>query len=467
MFFHTLPLRAKEINNMDNNQNDQNDPNNANAVEPAPAPAGNDLDVADADMNDDFILEDDTFIYHARPTVMGRFDFTKKKDMKVYDDATKPAYNNFTVESNELHGFVQATTIHSKMWDWINPTQSGILHIPEVIYNGLGKELGEKTENLLEKFGAISYNRVKTWVESWIDKPTRATQDDNMLFISLYRSLSKEGLSKMYSKSDKYTVNEKESGVLFLKVILDTSSLTSNVTIMRHKRQLTQLVELIAGYKWNIPQFNMMVNKTVMSLNQHGSSAPDLIFQLFPAYLTCPDKTFKAYIEAKQFTFEDGRETITAEGLMNAALHKYNTLQDQGNWKAEEEVITAIALSAKIVNLERKLEASKRTRKRTGRDDKDGRDSPKGGGKRTKKDTKWKYEPPRPGETTMLRGTKTFYWCTVANGAPAGRGCNMWTVHKPHDCKGYVTNRTDGADAGNKGRQLEVKNVEIETSDSE
>ena len=59
----------------------------------------------------------------------------------------------------------------------------------------------------------------------------------------------------MYAKSDKCRVNEKESGVLFLKVILDTSSLTSNVTIMRHKQQLTKLVELIAGYKWNIVQF--------------------------------------------------------------------------------------------------------------------------------------------------------------------------------------------------------------------
>ena len=117
--------------------------------------------------------------------------------MKVYDEATKPAYSNFTVESNELHGFVQAIIIHSNLWDWINLTQSGILRVPEVIYTGLGKELGEKTENLLEKFGAISYNRVKTWVESWINKPTRAVQDDNMLFISLYRSLFKEGLSKM------------------------------------------------------------------------------------------------------------------------------------------------------------------------------------------------------------------------------------------------------------------------------
>ena len=103
------------------------------------------------------------------------------------------------------------------MRDLINPTQTGILHVPEVIYTGLGKELGTKTENLLERFGAISHNRVKAWVESWIDKPTRAIQDDNMLFICLYRSLSKEGLSKMYAKSDKYTVNEKESGVLFLR----------------------------------------------------------------------------------------------------------------------------------------------------------------------------------------------------------------------------------------------------------
>ena len=85
----------------------------------------------------------------------------------------------------------------------------------------------------------------------------------------------------MYAKSDKCRVNEKESGVLFLKVILDTSSLTSNVTIMRHKQQLTKLVELIAGYKWNIVQFNMMVRKTVILLTQHGSSVVHIGF-LYP-----------------------------------------------------------------------------------------------------------------------------------------------------------------------------------------
>jgi hypothetical protein len=58
MFFHKLPLRAKKINNMDNNQYDnpnQTDPNNANTVDLAPAPAGMELDLAEADITDEFI----------------------------------------------------------------------------------------------------------------------------------------------------------------------------------------------------------------------------------------------------------------------------------------------------------------------------------------------------------------------------------------------------------------------------
>ena len=476
-----------EIQNENQNQNDQNDQDlaNANDVDDvAAAAAALDLDnIDDANMGDDFSLDDEPelpnpVVFQRRPTVVGTFDFTNKGDMKVYDEATKPAYNNFSVEPNELHGFVQAVGIHAKMWDWVNHTESGILHIPELIYTAIGgKELGTKRESLLEKYGAVTYTRVKTWVESWINNPSRAVQDDSMLFVCLYKSLSKEGLSRLYAKADKYTINDHESGTLFLKVILDTSSLTSNVTIMRHKRQLTKLVELLAGFKWDIEHFNMFVRRTVLTLRQHGSDAPELLYQLFPAFLACPDKTFNAYIVAKQFTFEDGTETITAEGLMNSAEHKYAALKDGGDWKVEEEEITALALSAKIVSLERKVVEATRKRNRYDRDDRESRgnkgkpkDKSRDNRKRSKPDTKWKYEAPKAGgEVTMQRGTKTFHWCSIANGAPTGHGCDMWTVHKPHACKGF-TRRADGAaKSGRKSnsRQMQVQQAEIELSDSE
>ena len=424
------------------------------------------MDLDDPILDSDLLLEHNDYVFHVRPTVMGRFDYTNKTHLKVYEQATQPAYEKFSVENTELHGYVQAYIIHSKQCDWVNPTKSGILHIPRLIEPDVPTlfkaKLGRTTENLLEKFGVISLRRVRIYVETYLHKATRAAQDDHTLFVSLHKSLSKEGLAKVLVQREKYTIDDCESGVMFLKVILDSSSLTSNATIMKHKRELTELVALIKQYNWNIPHFNNRVKKIELSLHQHGSSASDLVHQVFQAYLTCPDKTFKAYIEAKQCTFEDGTETITAVHLMNCAQHRYLILQDRGTWKIEEEQIDALALSARFERLEKKLERANK-RKRSDDTPKDPKSS-----KRKTRDDGWKYEAPKKGEVaTKLRGRKTFYWCSEATGAPTGRGCDMWTVHKPADYKGMAKKRrgTDtkpGHTSANTARNLRVATTEIE-----
>ena len=134
----------------------------------------------------------------------------------------------------------------------------------------------------------------------------------------------------------------------------------------------------------------------------------------------------------------------------------------------------SLALSAKIVSLERKVVEATRKRNRYNRDDRErkgkSKDKSRDNRKRTKPDTKWKFEAPKAGgEVTMIRGKKTFHWCSIATGVPTGHGCDMWTVHKPHECKGF-TRRADGAaKSGRKpnSRKMQVHQAEIELDDSE
>ena len=58
-----------------------------------------------------------------------------------------------------------------------------------------------------------------------------------------------------------------------------------------------------------------------------------------------------------------------------------------------------------------------------------------------KKNRGWKFQAPRPGdeingEFIAEHNGKRFHWCSLATGARPGTGCNMWTVHRPEDCKG-------------------------------
>jgi hypothetical protein len=83
----------------------------------------------------------------------------------------------------------------------------------------------------------------------------------------------------------------------------------------------------------------------------------------------------------------------------------------------EEKEITAPTLSAKIVNLESKVVEATKKRNRNDRDHRDHREGKGNKGKsrdnrkRTKPDTKWKFEAPKAGgAVTMQHGKKTFYW---------------------------------------------------------
>ena len=58
--------------------------------------------------------------------------------------------------------------------------------------------------------------------------------------------------------------------------------------------------------------------------------------------------------------------------------------------------------------------------------------------KKPKRDDGWKFKAPRSNENTtaQIEG-KTWNWCSIRTGAPSTGGCNMWTRHKPEQCKGY------------------------------
>ena len=112
-----------------------------------------------------------------------------------------------------------------------------------------------------------------------------------------------------------------ESGVLFIKTILDESGLQTHTTVMKEKAVLANLPELMLRLVHNVSKFNERVIKTSLNLRMNGSSAPDLLSQLLPAYLVCSDKQFHNYIREKQDLFEEGR-TMKPNYLMRCARFK-------------------------------------------------------------------------------------------------------------------------------------------------
>ena len=98
---------------------------------------------------------------------------------------------------------------------------------------------------------------------------------------------------------------------------------------MKDKSILDNLPKLVVWFAHNVSKFNAQVLSVTRSLKRNGSSAPDLLHQLFLASLTCLDAKSNAYIILKQNSFEESL-IFKLEYLMRCARYRYCTLVERG-----------------------------------------------------------------------------------------------------------------------------------------
>ena len=77
-----------------------------------------------------------------------------------------------------------------------------------------------------------------------------------------------------------------------LLVVLDESGIQVNATVTKKKAVLPNFLELMVKLAHNMGKFNAQLLLVTRLLKRNGSSASDLLYYLFPAYLACPDVKF-------------------------------------------------------------------------------------------------------------------------------------------------------------------------------
>ena len=150
-----------------------------------------------------------------------------------------------------------------------------------------------------------------------------------MMYNCVINSLSSDGLVKVYNRIGDYHVGDCESGILLLKVILEESVLQTHVELLKENALLANLPMLMACLTHNVSKFNSSVFATTKNLKRNVSSAHDLLHQLVPVYLSCPDNKFLDYITLKQNKFEEWT-VVNVDYLMKCAKYKYKKLLDKG-----------------------------------------------------------------------------------------------------------------------------------------
>jgi hypothetical protein len=126
----------------------------------------------------------------------------------------------------------------------------------------------------------------------YIEGNSRRTQNSAQMLSCIKESLSDAGKLKILSKSAKWTVNGKESGVLLFKNIMQKAVVDTRATSSFFRENLTRLDAYIMTIDSNIKLFNQYVNINCAGLQAHGENTDDLIINLFKAYLNIADQSF-------------------------------------------------------------------------------------------------------------------------------------------------------------------------------
>ena len=281
-------------------------------------------------------------------------------------------------------------------------------------------------ENIIDKYGTMSIDRIKNHEASYIAQPTRDAQDTNLLYEAIMSSLNKDARDKITISQKDYWCNNLPSGNLLLKVMIRECQLDTNATTRTIRYRLSHLDDYLPTVSHDISRLNMYVKTLVKQLEASGETTSDLLVNLFTGYLSSSDKTFVSYIDRKLEDYEDGRK-LTSDQLMLMARQKYDLLKEKGLWNspsaADEKIL---ALSAELKQVKDKLGNTRQDSQTPYHQ------------QRRKPRPEWFNVEPEGPAVPRLWENKMWNWC----GKSTGGKCEGYVIHRPSECKGRKR-RTD------------------------
>ena len=374
---------------------------------------------------------------------LGILDYTTKAGYYHWTGATaKLEEELYDCSSDGFYQFIKSLKKRANSYGWSQP--GGITWV--------NPQNANQPSDLMVDYGVFTLEGITNHELTYIATPTRAAQDDQMLFKCIMNSLTIEGKAKLNIFENEYNLNIPNqqdpipSGLCLFKVLVRESHLDSNATSGMIRTKLTNLDSYLEEVGNDIVKFNGHVTMLLDSLKARGETTHDLLTNLFKAYAACSDKNFVKYISDRQTEWEDGKD-MTSSQLMEKAANKYKILKTKELWEApspEEEKL--LALEARFAELKKKF-ANKR--KKGSDDEKSPAPKKRKGGKEKKTKPAWMFAQPDDAELRKPRewnGTK-WYYCSSKTG---GKCDGVYRAHKPSDCKGTAKKGKKGEYKGRK-----------------
>ena len=113
-----------------------------------------------------------------------------------------------------------------------------------------------RTKNFCEKHGELPMDHLRAFVQSYTGQATRAAQDDYILKMMIKNSLTEKAYQTIVADRAAYMVNEVESGLLLLKVVLEEASVNTAQDPELLRTQLAQAKQYFSKFKYDVPEFS-------------------------------------------------------------------------------------------------------------------------------------------------------------------------------------------------------------------
>mmetsp|Transcript_101610 Transcript_101610/g.294034 ORF Transcript_101610/g.294034 Transcript_101610/m.294034 type:complete len:427 (+) Transcript_101610:119-1399(+) len=376
--------------------------------------------------------------------IVGPIDWSTYLGGSIAKHAPKPLMEDkFGGETKDLTLFLRLFKMRGREFGWFN--------LDRAITVGDIRQDPTDPQNLdvwdyIDNYGTITSEEIRAHVEQYMfannDDSRRAQQDDRLAFDCLRNSLAAGLMNKVLLKESDWTVanpadpsTKKTSAILFLRTIIEESSIQTNATTSAIRTRLSELDKYIVQIDSDISKFNEYVELNVAALTARGETTTDLLVNLWKAYKNCGDKTFASYMKREHEDYQMKNEDVEPRALMNTALNMFKLMKESGEWKKPTESDREIiALRAQIEDLKKKSR---------------GQDRGGNGGRRdtrrptnNRKPEAMKSAPQDVNMVVQYKG-KPWYWCCKENGGKCG---GRWRAHEPKQCKGLNYHKPKGKD---------------------
>ena len=353
--------------------------------------------------------------------VRGIVNYGAPEGRKYFEKATASLSElKYDCQSDGLRSFLKDVDRRAVTFGW----DIGILDIPLDV-----TDPNTEQRYLVDQYGEIDMQTIREYDNIFIRHQTREAQDSMMLYECLMNSLCKEAKDTITTSKEQYFIGDKPSGSSLLKLIIQESHVDTNATAENIRQKLSSLDVYMPSIDHNIRTFNSYVKNLVKALAARGQSTTDLLTNLFKAYLSVPDKQFKAYINGKLERYEEGMKINPLQPMAWAKM-RFDILTEKKEWNAPtEEEKQILALQAQVNNLKKG-----KGRKNNGNKNNFNRKS--NNGEENEQPTKplWMTQEPSKDQLTKPKTwmNELWYWC----GKKTGGKCEKYRKHQPSQCGG-------------------------------